>query len=623
MQQFSLEFLSRHAGWILGLAPAFVALAIWVYYRTAAPLDRPSRTVLRILRALAFLIVLFALSEPVLTLVLPEPGKPGLAVLVDGSASMGLSAADTAHDSRAEQAAAIAGRIERALGDRFRLDWFRMTDELRPLPGPPEPAAEGNTAIGGALDRIEARQSGRPVGGVLLLSDGANTFGRDPLLAARPLGVPVFPVPLGGAEAPADARILQVQANPVAFTGEPMPIEVVIADDGAQERTATVEVRDGENLLASETVTLSGGGTERSLRLEVRPRGTGLRRFRVDLAGAEDAVVENDRRSVAVRVLEKKNRVLVLEGRLDWDHAFLRRTLEADSTFAYRFLLADRSGRWLPDRAGAARPSGPGDLQEYAAIVLGDLPGAAFDARLRRDLAAYVERGGGLLVLGGREGVSRLRIGPLAGLLPVEATRSAPADRPFPVELEAEGRRHPITAIGERPAEAERLWSSLPPVWPSPDRMRVKPGSSVLLQIERNRERQPALVAGFAGEGKVAVLAVHGFWRWAFLPRGAGDASARVYPELALRLIRWLAEPTLRDRFVAGPPRGVFANGEPPEIEARVVDERYQPIVSAQVRVEISPADTASGVEPRTFELRPSGAPGEFSGSTPPLPPGP
>jgi hypothetical protein len=43
----------------------------------------------------------------------------------------------------------------------------------------------------------------------------------------------------------------------------------------------------------------------------------GLRRWEIHLAGSEDAIPENDMSSVAVRVMERKTRVLFVEGRLD------------------------------------------------------------------------------------------------------------------------------------------------------------------------------------------------------------------------------------------------------------------------------------------------------------------
>jgi hypothetical protein len=220
-------------------------------------------------------------------------------------------------------------------------------------------------------------------------------------------------------------------------------------------------------------------------------------------------------------------------------------------------------------------------------------------------------------------GLGRLRTTPLAPLLPAEISGGAWEDRPVPVRLEAAGLTHPVTALEDRPSRAERIWSSLPPIWPSPDRLHPRPDASVLLSFSIPSGLEPALVTGHAGEGKVALLAAHDFWRWGFLPRGATAAPADPFSEVALRIVRWLAEPTVRDRFVAEPVRGVFQNGEAPEFRARVWDERYAPVSDARVRIEILSADsTADRSGPRTVELRPRGLEGNYNGRTEPLPPG-
>jgi hypothetical protein len=624
MDRISLELLSTNAGLWIALVPVFIAVAIWVYYRTAAPLERPTRTVLRLLRGLAFLLVLFVLAEPVLTLILPEPGKPGLAVLVDDSASMRTHRSATDSASRADEAASLAKRIDAELSRHFRLDWFRFDTELIPADEPPVPEMTGNTALGGALEAIAARQGSRPVGGVLLISDGVNTVGADPVGEARNTGIPIYPIHVGGDQAPAEVKILQVRSNPIAFAGEPTPIEVELASTGMAGEAVEVRIEDQGRVLASEKLTLGAGvGVERAVRLDVRPRIPGRRRYEVRLVGVEDPVPQNDQRSVAVQVQERKTRVLVLEGRLDWDHTFLRRTLSADSTFAYRFLISDRSGRWVPASARGAPPDGPGNLNDYAAVILGELPEGALDARFYANLARYVERGGGLLVLGGREGIARLRTGSLARLLPAEVSSRAPSQRALPVRVEVAGLTHPVTSLRDRPAHTERIWSSLPPIWPSPDRLRPKPQSSVLLSFVDASGDEPALVVGFAGEGKAALLAAHDFWRWEFLVRGAATEAADAFGDFTLRIVRWLAEPTVRDRFLAEPVRGVFQNGEAPEFQARVWDDSYQPVSDARIELRVVPADSnlaALGAE--TIELRPRGFEGNYAGRSQPLAPG-
>jgi hypothetical protein len=250
------------------------------------------------------------------------------------------------------------------------------------------------------------------------------------------------------------------------------------------------------------------------------------------------------------------------------------------------------------------------------------VPENALPAGFYAALSKFVNDGGGLLVIGGRAGISRLRGSGLDPILPADplpAMRAA--DRPSAIRLEPQGLTHPLTAIEDSPGRSEADWAMLPPIWPSPDRLRVRPGSSVLLGFTVPGGTEPALISGFAGDGKVVLLAAHDFWRWDFLPRaGAGTDP---FPEFALRMIRWLAEPSTRERFTAEPTRGVFENGEIPEFTARVWDEAYAPVLDARVHLRIISADSGGEASPlREIDLHVHGAEGTFVGQTDPLPPG-
>lgn len=620
MTRISIEFLSSNWPLWLALAPALVALALWIYYRTQAPLDRPIRGVLRLLRAMAFLIVLFALAEPVLTLVLPEPGKPAIAVLIDQSSSMELPESGAAGTSRATAAGMIAEQIERRLGNDFRLETFRFADRLLAAS---DRDAGGNTGIGTAIEGTATRQGGRPFSGALLITDGANTAGIDPVGAARGAGIPIFPIGVGEDQAVPDVRILQVRANPVASAGEPAVVEVEIASSGLAGRAVELRIEDQGRLLASRMIDLpAGSDLEQSIRVDVRPAAVGLRRWEARIAGASDLVGANDQASTAVRVLERKTRILFLEGRVDWDFAFLRRVLAADSVMDYTFRICDRNGRWLPERAGAASAD-PGDLRDYAAVILGEVPSSVMGSGLSRRLADFAERGGGLWILGGRAGLARLRGTPLESILPADLRPGPAGDLPLPVHLEPAGLLHPVTAVHDHPGRAESGWASLPPIWKSPDSIRPHAGSSLLLSFGGRGASEPALIAGFAGKGKVALLAAHGFWRWDFMPQDRGGPDADLFREFALRSIRWLAEPSVRDRIVIEPVRGVFRSGEAPEFTGRAWNEAYEPILGARLRVQIFSADSAAGARaPIEGELRARGADGTYGGSFPPLAPG-
>lgn len=154
----------------------------------------------------------------------------------------------------------------------------------------------------------------------------------------------------------------------------------------------------------------------------------------------------------------------------------------------------------------------PKDLLATKLVILSDCSGREFTEAWARQLKAYVERGGSLLVLGGpfTLGVGRLEEVGLADLLPVELEK-------FDLKWEKAGlplrqaADHPIlkgVPLAERPMV---YWIH-----------RVKPKADA--QVILAAGDYPCLVAGRVGQGRVVVfagtplgLAGQGhrpFWEW-------------------------------------------------------------------------------------------------------------
>ncbi len=595
----SIDFLdTRPALWLLLLAPA-LALAFWAYYRIAAPLSRPARWSLWALRAAAFGLLLFALARPILTATTDEGGRPGLAILVDHSASMALPAgSDRSGVSRAAQVSEVVRRLREDGAGRFRLDWYAFSDRLLPLSadssGLIRPA--GGTALGTALEEAVSRADARPVGGYVVVTDGINTAGRDPVRVASAVGVPVFTVAVGSGAPVTDAEIRAVRTNPTAFAGEPLPLRAIVSSWGLGGQTARLEVRSGDQVLARREVALIGdSGVEQEVALEVRPAAAGLVRYEVVLSGVRDSIPENDGRSVAVEILERRTRVLVLAGRLDWDYTFLRRTLGADTTLAYTFLVQTRPGEYWSDgeRRPAPVPEGLAALREYAVVILTGYEHRGPPPATLEALSRFAREGGGLLLLGGPPGPAGwANSGAFGEVLPGVLAADAPGVPPLlPVQLTLEGQRHPATAIRENPAETAREWGALPPVQRAGGSMAVRPEARALLEYRGPRGAVgTALAVVHRDRGKAAWLHARGAWRWEFLPTGATPTS-ELYGQFMLGLVRWLAEPVARERFRVLPGKRVFQNGEAGSVTAELWDEAYVPVSGADVRFEIRPAD--------------------------------
>ncbi|MCK4305090.1 MAG: hypothetical protein KAY24_12705 [Candidatus Eisenbacteria sp.] len=625
MPQIDLSFLNTASPlWWLGLILA-LAVGTWAYYRLAAPLSPGQRNLLRAARILAFLGLLFLLLEPLLTVQGESPGRPRLAVLVDRSSSMRLPGADGL--TRREQAAELLAQLEHELEGSFDLDVQGFAGGLEPRREkdqtyPWEPL--GVTAMGESLEEVLVRQAESPVGGILLLTDGVHTSGKDPALVARNLPVPVFTITLGDTVSPPDLLIRQVRVPTIAFADERLAVRAVLENEGLGGRTVTLLIRERwaegassgrlGTVLAERTVRLpEPDGREIEAALDIVPSHVGLTLFEISAAIAPEklqadspglgaaaraaatmgeTITLNNTRLFAVEVREKKTRVLYIEHEPDWDFSFLKRALDADTTLSYTYLVRQADGTVIRyGSPGPGRmPRSQAELIPYAAVILGRTMPALLPRETVDALRQFLLEGGGVLFLGAGEGGDLERWQASWGdLLPlvVQGERRWGYTRSV-TEVTLQGLSHEVTAVDENPIQSSERWKALPPIWIREGRYWAAPGAAVLLTARTAHPSRevPLLALAHAGAGRIGVLAGRGFWRWDFVMRSVSDdlPAARDFWK---RMARWLAEPSQRERFHVSPTRPVFQDSEVLTFEAQLHDDAFQPVSGARIELTI------------------------------------
>lgn len=614
MPQLDLSFLARPALlWWAGLLLALLA-GTYSYYRLAAPLGAGVRNVLRAARLLALLTLLLALLEPMLTVRSEGSGRSRLAVLVDRSSSMSLPGADA--ETRSEECSAILATLEEALSGRFDLDvqGFAGGVEARRNKEPVYPWEPlGVTAIGNALEELLIRQAESPVGGVLLMTDGVHTAGKDPGLVAPNLSVPVFTVVLGDTISPPDLLLRQVRTQAVGCVGEPVAVHAVLENWGFEGREAVVTVRErclegatpwqAGRVLAERHMELPAVvGRELEAALEIEPSHIGLTLFEISASiDTGEAVTVNNSRLFAVDVREKKTRLLYIECEPDWDFAFLKRTLDADTSLSYTYLVRQKNGETI--RYGAP---GPGrmprtavELAPYAAVILGRTAPDLLHPETVEALKHFLLDGGGVLFLGAAGGgdLDRWRSS-WRDLLPVSVRVDRRSGHTASLAgITLHGLAHEITAADESPVAVERRWQALPPIWIPEGHYSTAAGAAVLLtaQTAHPPREVPLLALAHAGAGRVAVITGRGFWRWDFVMGSVIDEPPLVR-ELWRRMTRWLSEPSQRERFKVRPIRHVFQDSEALAFVGRLYDDAFQPVSGARIAMTIEPMALLEGL---------------------------
>ena len=623
LNDVSLQLLAPDVWkWALALVPA-LCLAFWAYYKILAPLSPPARVTLWILRGLAFALVIFALWQPTLTYRVPDTGKPRLALLVDRSGSMTLPAGEAGYRDRGEEARRRADDLARELSGDYSLEWFDFGDRIEPAVRDSAEVFAGPTSIGGALEEILVRSSADPVHGIVLVSDGVNTQGRDPVRVAKGSPVPVFTVPVGPGSGVPDLEVRRVQTNARAFAGEPLPMDVVLSSSGLEGATGTVRVlSDGEVVEEREVEILGDKGLEQVLHFELHPDEPGWERYDIRVDLDQDGVPENNVREVAVEVMERKTRVLCVSDAIDWDFGFLRQTFDADTTLGYAYLVRTRGDeyRGYGKKPPTALPTNAAALEDYATVVLVSTGSANFPKPFLEAVGSFVARGGGLWIVGGpTDAGSWSQVDRFQRILPAKAVDRAGGQSALAgIELAAQGMRHPITSLRDNPSQTAAVFASLPPIWRSRFGLELKGNGRELLTFRGQGPGRTALVAGFGDRGKVVWLPARGLWRWKLTAVGS-EVPASLFADFAIGTVRWLAEPAIRERFQVEPGRRVYPNGESINFLANLWNQSLQPIEDAQIAVEVR-ADSASSL---SVEMAPSTTePGSYEGRGPGLPPG-
>jgi len=611
--------LAPHAlYWLVPAAVALALLAAWAYRAIAPSLPRRTRSTLILLRAAALIGMAFLLARPLLSLAEGMAGRGTVIVLTDISRSMELPA-DSVGGAKARARAAVAeesaARAVHALSGRYRVIERAFAGGVYAphLPDSTLGGARERTAIGDALESaVTGVENAR---GVVVVTDGASTAGKDPVASARELGLPVATIAVGQAPGQ-DVAVLDVLSNPTARVGQETPVDVRVRALGPPRRTR-LALMDGERELVAQDIDLPGGGAEVTRRLVYRPTRPGLSVFeaRVPTFAGEWSAVD-DRRAYAQEVLPDRQRVLVLAGSYHWDWTWIARAIDGDSAYAATHFVYAR-GRFTPvRRAGPAGPSAvptsTAQLRPYALCVLVGIEPGQLPAPTLAALADFASAGGSLAILGGasRSGVLALASTRLGNALALDDGLRGVGVKESAVQLTREGKDNDLLRLDDDPAANAALWSALPPL-STLEPLTTRADDKVDLTDPSGRV--PVLFERKVGHGRALVVNGSGLYRWGF---AAGDEqSPRRFDRLWGNVLRELSEPAQTTPLRLVPESPLVARGEPVRMNATLQDAAFRPVNGARVTLKVR------GPVARTLDLSAAGD-GGYGAALDGLPPG-
>lgn len=612
---FSKGELVLQGGWpkwilVLLLAVAAAVLALLIRSRlphSASHLRRWQAAVIWLLESGLVALLLLLLWKPAIIIAELQPEQNIMAVLVDDSRSMAISEDGVTREARAVQA--LKSGALSALQAKFQTRLCRLDSHVSRISNLAalKPSASA-TRISDSLRQWVEETADLPIGAVVLLSDGSDNSGgidRETIAALRERHIPVHTVGFGREQLGHDIEIESAEVEPHALADSRLAAAVSFHQHGYTGRTAMLRVLDGGKTVGAREITFkSGSGTQtEAVLFDAGSSGAKAFRFSIDpLPGEENP--SNNSLVRLVNVDSSKRRILYMEGEPRWEYKFIRRAVEDDPVIHLVSMVRTtennmyRQGIDNPNELADGFPSQSDDLFPYQGLIVGSVEASYFTPAQQELIKQFVNRrGGGLLLLGGRFALADggWAGSTLADLLPVVLPNRKDTFRrdPATVELTAAGAESIICRLVDDPDSNVERWKKLPYLMNYQDPGTPKPGAVVLARMSTGRGKLPLLITENYGQGRTAVLATGGTWRWRMILPLEDQSHATFWQQL----LRWLVTDT-PGRVTASVVKPIVFDDGHVELSAEVRDKNYLPAADAQVEARIAgPGVTSASVD--------------------------
>jgi hypothetical protein len=570
---------------ILAVVAALVAVLAWASYRSAVVrIGVAPSFVLMLLRTGCVVALLLCIANPVRierqTREPPPPPPPlpppRMAVLVDRSDSM--TQPDNRGRTRLDDALATWRRIEKVAAGTFSPPrYYSFAEDLRSAATLEEAAARtartGNTLLYRAVEAVLKQNADERLDALVVLTDGLDTTAdpdarlREAALAA---GVPVYFVAGSNRSARPEPflRVREWRAPAVVMRNTAFTLEATFEAFSRADRAVSYSLWQGDRRIDGGRLELTTGANLVPRSFTVNAGEPGQLDFTLRLGDTAQAPVAA--RSITRVLDQRKVRVLVFQGALDWGFRYFTEALRTDANFEFATIVSAGVGLNITRKATPGGtvvgrlPDSAKPLEPFDCIVLARTAPRQLDAAQQAALVEFARQGGSVVFVSPDASVAPQFAGsalqellpvviePDAATLPVAPARRRVLGRAAndegweltPVALTDAGRNSPIFANSEGGTLLPSFFEFVPV-------SRLKPGAEALAVHPTSRDPRTGaphvlLATETFGRGRTVLLATDALWRWKMSVNSESRVVEKFWQQLILAVGRRATPDTLR-----------------------------------------------------------------------------
>ena len=263
-----------------------------------------------ILRSITFIIITFLLLQPKFSWIHFKYNKLDWNLYVDNSVSISYHPTLSFQTIKTELDQIIFNISKKITFSNL----FSFSDEVKKIENTNELDGSGSsTDLGRVLSHIKLNQDN--LAGAIIITDGQNNHGIDPVNLIKNIKVPVFTLGIGESKPSIDLRIESVDAPTVAIKGEKVNINVTVLSFGDLSEKVNVMLFNEKRMIGSKFLNISGQGSRNEARFIFTPINLGENEYIVKVSSlAEEINIDNNQQNFFITILKDRYKVALITG---------------------------------------------------------------------------------------------------------------------------------------------------------------------------------------------------------------------------------------------------------------------------------------------------------------------
>jgi hypothetical protein len=551
----------------------------WISYNKLRSIPALPRFGLMALRATALLIVLLLFLNPYFFSREAVETKPKILFLLDDSESVTIEKGEY---QGAQSYQTVLNSITGSQNSRIDTEYFTIGSESRQINNPDSLRFnQSETNFTNAVSQI--RELEDDFDGAVIISDGIITYGRNPIIQAADLSIPLYTIGLGDTTKVRDITINNVISNPTGYTNTRHTVDVEVLQNGFPDGITNVRILDSNgNELEEQRINFTTEEEVNTLQYELDLKEPGLKQFTIEIdALSGEWSQQNNRTNFSVDVSDSKIRMLHVAFEVHPDVKMIRDILQQDQNIELTTLTWLGGSRFVED----INP----EITDKDLIIIHGMPLRGFNYSLFNGIeqvpSLYLQLPKTRRVINSPISVTQLI--------------SNNGSRVFPVGFipHSENADHPILEL------PEVSYQNLPPLFSSLQTSEIDQSSEVLFKSTFQGVESPNILLAVLERGGIRRATVAG-WGWYKLYQSSIESEREYVTSLFSNITTWTSNDPDERRLKISPAKPAFNISEDVVINANLNNESGEP--ESEATIEVTIIDESSDTE-RSFNMSNSG----------------